>query len=69
VRMRGKVERRAAQVLRGWKDVPEHLADGDDFHPKSILDHIQQPFATRFPFVACEDMRANFNEARKHVKY
>jgi hypothetical protein len=36
VRMPGKVERRAAQVLRGWKDVPEHLANGDDLHKKSV---------------------------------
>ena len=36
VRMRGKIERRAAQVLGGWKDVPEHLANGDDLHKKSV---------------------------------
>jgi hypothetical protein len=34
--MRGKVERRAAQVLRGWKDVPENFTEADDFHEESV---------------------------------
>jgi hypothetical protein len=41
VRVPGEVERRAAQVPSGWKNVPEHLAGGDNFHPQSILDHLQ----------------------------
>jgi len=36
---------------------------------KSVqLDHLEQAFAARFPIVAGEDVRADFNQAGKHVE-
>src|SRR5712672_3445797 len=32
------------------------------------LDHLQQPFASSFPIVTGEDVRADFNEAWKHFE-
>jgi len=34
--VQGEVERRATQVFGAGKDVPEHFADGDDFHQESV---------------------------------
>ena len=69
VRVPGEVKRRAAKVLSGWKNVPQYFAEGDDLHPESILDHLQQAFTAFVPIVAGENVWPNFNEAWKHVKY
>src|ERR1700761_1085656 len=73
--VQGEVKRCSAQMFGLRENVPQYLAHAYYLQScrcaprqRSSLYHLQQTFTACFPIVTGEDIRPNFNEARKHLE-